>query len=99
MLGRGFGLGLEQVRLPEQDLALEVGDFHQIAVDEGQLPDTGPGQPGSNDRTGGAQAHHRDPARAQPVVCLSAEDDALLSVAINHVLIISIGLHLCNPCV
>ena len=82
--GGGLGLGPVDVLLQEQDLPLEIGGLHQVPVDEGEVADPGPGQPGGDHRTGGAQAHHRDPARPQPGVGLAPEEDALLGVAVDH---------------
>ena len=42
--GLGFGEGFEGVGLVEEDLALEVGGFDEVAVDEGEGADTGAGE-------------------------------------------------------
>ena len=42
--GFGFGQGVEGVGLVEEDLALEVRGFDEVAVDEGERGDTGAGE-------------------------------------------------------
>ena len=42
--GFGFGEGLEGVGLVEEDLALEVGGFDEVTVDEGEGSDAGAGE-------------------------------------------------------
>jgi len=42
--GFGFGKGLSGVVFVEEDLSLEVGKFDVIAVDDGEMADSGTGE-------------------------------------------------------
>ena len=42
--GFGFGEGFAGVGFVEEDLALEVGGFDEVAVDQGESSDAGPGE-------------------------------------------------------
>jgi hypothetical protein len=54
--GFGLGEGVAGVGLVEEDLALEVGGFDEVAVDEGEGADPGPGQERGGGGSGGSYA-------------------------------------------
>jgi len=54
--GFGFGEGVAGVGLVEEDLALEVGGFDEIAVDEGEGADAGAGEEGGGGGPSGSDA-------------------------------------------
>ncbi len=58
-LGRVEGVGLV-----EEDLALEVGGFDEVAVDEGEGPDAGAGKQRGGGGSGGSAADDGDVGRA-----------------------------------
>ena len=73
--GFGLGQGVAGVGLVEEDLALEVGGFDEVAVDEGEGADAGAGEERGGGRSGGSAADDGDvgvrarccwPARPMP---------------------------------
>ena len=58
--GFGFGEGFAGVGLVEEDLALEVGGFDEVAVDEGEGADAGAGEEGGGGGSGGSDADDGD---------------------------------------
>jgi len=54
--GLGLGEGVAGVGLVEEDLALEVGGFDEVAVDEGEGADAGAGEEGGGGGSGGSYA-------------------------------------------
>ncbi len=58
--GFGLGEGLEGVGLVEEDLALEVGGFDEVAVDEGEGADTGAGEQRGCGGSGGSATDDGD---------------------------------------
>ena len=58
--GFGLGEGFEGVGLVEEDLALEVGGFDEVAVDEGEGADAGAGEEGGGGGSGGSDADDGD---------------------------------------
>ncbi len=58
--GFGFGEAVAGVGLVEEHLALEVGGFDEVAVDEGQGADASAGQQRSRGRTGRSAAYDGD---------------------------------------
>jgi hypothetical protein len=72
----GFGLGepVAGVGLVEEDLALEVGGFDEVAVDEGEGADAGAGEEGCGGGSGGSYADDDDVGGAKQL--LAGESDA-----------------------
>ena len=68
--GLGFGQAFERVGLVEEDLALEVGGFDEVAVDEGEGADAGAGEQRGGGCSHGSAADDGDmrsePAAAGP---------------------------------
>ena len=58
--GFGFGEGFPCVGLVEEDLALKVGGFNEVAVDEGKGTDAGTGEEGGCGGSGGPDADDGD---------------------------------------
>ena len=55
--GFGFGEGFAGIGLVEEDLALEVGGFDEVAIDEGEGADAGAGEEGCGGGSGGSDAY------------------------------------------
>lgn len=58
--GFSFGKGVEGVGFVEEDLALEVGGFDAVAVDEGEGADAGAGEEGGCCGSGGSDTDDGD---------------------------------------
>ena len=55
--GFGLGEGFAGIGLIEEDLALEVGGFDEVAIDEGESADAGAGEEGCGGGSGGSDAY------------------------------------------
>jgi hypothetical protein len=60
--GDGFGELLVGVVFVEEDLALEVGEFDEVAIDDADVSDAGAGEAVSEDAAEGAAAGEQDGA-------------------------------------
>ena len=58
--GFGLGKGVAGVGLVEEDLALEVGGFDEVSVDEGEDADAGAGEERGGGSSGGSDADDGD---------------------------------------
>ncbi len=82
--GFGLGEGVAGVGLVEEDLALEVGGFDEVAVDEGEGADTGAGEERGGGGSGGSYADDGDVGGAKQLLtggCDAGEED-LAGVAV-----------------
>ncbi len=85
--GFGFGEGVEGVLLVKEDLALEVGGFDEVAVDERKGPDAGAGEQRGRGCAGGADADDGDPAGGEAFLtgATDSREEDLPGVAIGGV--------------
>jgi len=58
--GFGFGQGLASVGLVEEDLALEIGGFDEVAVDKSECADASTGEERGGGSSSGSHADDRD---------------------------------------
>ena len=72
--GGGLRLGKAHSGVKSVELAVDVGDGHGVAVDEGQLPHTGAAQGLRHIAAYAAQAEHRHMAAPQFIQSLTAQD-------------------------
>jgi len=82
--GFGFGEGVAGVGLVEEDLALEVGGFDEVAVDEGEGADAGAGEEGGGGGSGGSYADDGDVGGAKQLLTGGADagEEDLTGVAV-----------------
>jgi hypothetical protein len=66
--GFGFGEGLEGVVFVEEHLALEIGGFDEVAVDEGEVADAGAGEEAGGGGSGGSNADDGDVAEGEALL-------------------------------
>ena len=84
----GFGEGVAGVGLVEEDLALEVGGFDEVAVNEAESADAGAGEERGSGGSGGSDADDGDVGVGQQRLACGAdageEDLARVAVLIGH---------------
>ncbi len=82
--GLGLGEGGEGVGLVEEDLALEVGGFDEVAVDEGEGADAGAGEERGGGGSGGADADDGDVGAGEELLARGADagEEDLAGVAV-----------------
>ncbi len=68
MGGFGLGEGVAGVGFVEEDLALEVGGFDEVAVDEGEGADAGAGEERGGGCAGGSDADDGNVRRAKEML-------------------------------
>jgi len=80
----GFWEGFAGVGLVEEDLALEVGGFDEVAVDEGEGADASAGEQGGGGGSGGSDADDGDVGRGEEMLTggSNAREENLAGVAI-----------------
>jgi hypothetical protein len=71
--GLGLGERVAGVGLVEQDLALEVGGFDEVAVDEGEGADAGAGEERGGGGSGGSYADDGDVGGAQQMLAFGSD--------------------------
>ncbi len=69
----GFRLGPSQIVGIVEDLAVEVGQAHRVAVRDAQSADTGRGQVVEDGGTQASGPHDQDPGGGQPPLSLDAD--------------------------
>lgn len=86
--GCGFGQAFAGVSLVEEDLALEVGRFDEVTVDEGKAPDAGAGEQRGRGCAHGSAAYDGDMRTSEPLLAELAdageEDLARVAVLIRY---------------
>ena len=82
--GFGFGEGFAGVGFVEEDLALEVGGFDEVAVDEGEGADAGAGEECGGCGSGGSDAYDGDVGISEEVLAggSDAGEEDLAGVAV-----------------
>ncbi len=82
--GFGFGEGFAGVGFVEEDLALEVGGFDEVAVDEGESSDAGAGEEGCGCGSGGSYADDGDVGGGEELLAggADAREEDLAGVAV-----------------
>ncbi|MCU1249097.1 MAG: hypothetical protein JWQ49_2126 [Edaphobacter sp.] len=66
--GFGFGKGVAGVGLVEEDLALEIGGFDEVAVDQGEGAYAGAGEEGGGGGSGGSYSDDGDVGGAKEML-------------------------------
>jgi len=82
--GFGFGEGFAGIGLVEEDLALEVGGFDEVAVDEGECSDAGAGEQRGSGGSGGSDADDSDVRTGEELLAggTDAGEENLAGVAV-----------------
>ena len=83
----GFGKGLGGVVLGEEPLALEVGGFDEVAIEDGEVSDAGAGEGGGVIGTEGAAADDGDVGGEETGLSVDADagEESLTRVAVQEV--------------
>ncbi len=82
--GLGFGKAVAGIGFVEEDLALEVGGFDEVAVDEGEGADAGAGEERGGGGSGGSDADDGDVRGGEELLagCANAGEEDLAGVAV-----------------
>ena len=96
--GFGFGEGVAGVGFVEEDLALEVGGFDEVAVDEGEGADAGAGEERGGGGSRGSDADDGDVSGARQLLAGGADagEEDLAGVAVVFGDVVEVGWRCCR---